>query len=176
MAGSGVELGTPLSVALTVDPRPAASIDLIGLKLIPLPGFRTPKLLGAVVLERKRGFPVYVAGFPPPAVSYGLKLPVRPYKGVISDVRLGKDVQPPVLLYGVEASGRGMYAAAGLMLTYRYDGVVQTAPVYNGAILFNSPRHLRGAAERRSQMLFHRLSQEVGNAFSKYLTREHVAS
>lgn len=173
MSGSGVDPGTPLSISLIVQPMPAASITLIDLKLIPLPGFRLPKLLGTVVLERKRGFPLYVAGFPPPPVSFGMSLPTRRFGGVISDIHLRRNEQPPVLLYGIDAEGAGMYAAAGVTLTYRYDGVVQSAPIYDGAILFNSPGNLRGVAEKRSQAEFRKKSQEVSAAFSKYLKRVH---
>ncbi|MFI5035007.1 MAG: hypothetical protein ACHQFZ_02240 [Acidimicrobiales bacterium] len=171
VAGSGADPGTPLSISLIIQPKPDASITLISLKLIPLPGFRLPRLLGAVILKRKRGYPLYVSGYPPPHVSFGMTLPTRRFGGVISDVHLVRYEQPPVLLYGIVAGGSGMYADAGVMLTYRYHGVIQSAPIYDGAILFYSPGNLRGEAEKRSQAEFRKKSQEVTAAFSKYLDR-----
>jgi hypothetical protein len=171
VSGSGVDPGTPLSISLTIQPTPAASITLVSLKLIPLPGFRLPRILGAVILERKHGYPLYVTGYPPPKVSFGMDLPTRRFGGVVSDLHLKGTVQPPVLFYGIDANGTGMYAAAGVLLTYRYRGVVQSAPIYDGAILFNSPGNLRGVAEKRSQAEYRKKSQEVSKAFSKYLHR-----
>lgn len=106
------------------------SITLLGLSLVPLPGFATPKLVHVALLGRSRNHPAGTTGWPPRTNIGNDVYPTRSATGtriVIGPGRL------PILVYGVTGSRPGrLYGAAGVILRFRVDGVIETAEAFAG--------------------------------------------
>lgn len=152
MSGQRVYPGQTESFAafLTAYPE-GVEFQVQAVSLIPVPGFRTPKLLGAVFLVGVRAVPFATSGFPPRSPTTDQPLPVHVITGytVKSDNRA---YQPPLVLeYGLKGSRLGGYAVAGIRITYLVGGHSYTASIYNGADLFYYPQH-QSRADRRAAM------------------------
>jgi hypothetical protein len=136
--------------------------------LIPLPGFRTPHLLGTVFL-RIRAVPLQARGYPP-RQSNGTRYPVHALAGYTA--RSGDKAFKPedVLMYGLRGDHLGGYAVAGIKITYRVGLHSYTADNYDGAVLFNYPKHETRAEHQRDQARYDRFDRKAVEALTKLLS------
>lgn len=168
LAGLDVHPGQAVSYAAVLDSKPAGySYRVTGVRLIALPGFRTPRLLGTVFL-RIRAVPVQAHGYPP-LRSDGTRYPVRPLSGYVA--RSGSVPFKPelVLMYGLRGDHLGGYAVAGLEITYRIGQHGYTTNLYDGALLFNYPRHETPAEHRRDMAAYSKMNDKASAAMQKLL-------
>jgi hypothetical protein len=152
MSGARVHPGQTESFAAFVTANPAGvAFQVQKVSLIPLPGFRTPKLVGARFLVGVRAIPLAARSFPPRDTTTGVPYPVHAITGYT--VRSGtRPYQPPLVLeYGLSGNDLGGYAVAGIRITYLVNGHSYTASIYNGADLFYYPQH-QSRADRRATL------------------------
>ena len=152
MSGARVYPGQTESFAAFVTANPAGvAFQVRKVSLIPLPGLRTPKLVGAMFLVGVRGVPLEARSFPPRNSTTDQPYPVHAIGSYT--VRSGiKPYQPPLVLeYGLSGNDLGGYAVAGIRITYVVDGRSYTASIYNGANLFYYPQH-QSRADRRATL------------------------
>jgi hypothetical protein len=172
--GSGVDFsgartypGQTESFAEFVTANPAGvAFQVQKVSLIPLPGFRTPKLVGAMFLVNVRNIPFQARRFPP-VTSTGQPYPVHTITGYT--VKSGiKPYQPPLTLeIGLSGADLGGYAVAGIRITYVVDGRSYTTGIYNGADLFYYPQHQSRADRRASLAAYSSYDNRAANAQSK---------
>jgi len=168
IAGLGVQRGRAVSYAAILASRPAGySYKVTDAGLIPLPGFRTPHLLGTVFL-RISGVPLQARGYPP-LRSDGTRYPVRALAGYTA--RSGARPYKPelVLMYGLRGDHLGGYAVAGIKVTYRIGQHSYAVDLYQGAVLFNYPKHETRAEHRRDQARYERFTDMAATALAKLL-------
>jgi hypothetical protein len=108
----------------------AARITVLGVSLVPLPGFATPKLVHVALLTNSRDYPAGTTGWPPRS---GVGTGVYPTRAAIgAQINIGMR-QLPIIVYGVTGSKSGrLYAVAGINVRFRVDGVTDTALVLAG--------------------------------------------
>lgn len=140
------------------------SITLLGLSLVPLPGYATPKLVHVALLGRSRNHPAGTTGWPPRTNIGNDVYPTRSAFGtriVIGPGRL------PILVYGVTGSRPGrLYGAAGVNLRFRVDGMVQTTEAFAGGFdcVQKFSRIATRAQLRRCDRLFARADSAQWNS------------
>jgi hypothetical protein len=111
-------------------------IVLRSVSLLPLPGFRLPRLVRAGLLTASDpDYATTSATWPPPAASGHGRVLVLPVAGAAVWPG-GKGVQ---IIYALSGSSRGAYATAGIAVTYSLAGDTQTARLYQGAFLWYTP-------------------------------------
>jgi len=169
IAGLGVRRGQAVSYAAILASHPAGyPYQVTDVRLIPLPGFRTPHLLGTVFL-RIRGVPLQARGYPP-RQSNGTRYRVHAMAGYTA--RSGAEPYKPVLvlMYGLRGDHLGGYAVAGIKITYRIGRRSYTADIYDGAVLFNYPKHETRAEHQRGQARYDRFDTKAAAAMGKLLS------
>jgi hypothetical protein len=114
-------------------------VTLLSARLIPVPGFPTPRLAHLAMLgSSDNGYPAGTSGWPPRrhfTLNSSVRISLRPFHGDRVDTAIPKKGAglPPTVLYGVVGERpHTVYATAGLELTYRYGGSDYTIPVYQG--------------------------------------------
>jgi len=162
MGGDGAEYGQIIDFTAGLQSDSPGTITLLSAELIPLPGFRTPKLVHLTVVTGC-GLEVFSSnwGWPPRiSVVRGGIAPDRVFNGarVWTGIK-GKGCQS-VIIYGVVASAWGPYACGGLLVTFKTSGGVERAPIFNGGYAWYHPAHptaeqlaeahKRGAAENNA--------------------------
>src|SRR5215469_3692191 len=106
VAGLHVHPGQPVSYAAFLASQPAGhSYRVTDVRLIPLPGFRTPHLLGAVFL-RIRGVPLQARGYPP-LRSDGTSYAVHALAGYTAHSGTRAYKPDLVLMYGLRGDRLG---------------------------------------------------------------------
>jgi hypothetical protein len=168
IADLGVHRGHAVSYAAFLASKPAGySYQVTEARLIPLPGFRTPHLLGTVFL-RTRGVPLQARGYPP-LQSNGTRYPVHALDGYTA--RSGAEPFKPqlVLMYGLRGDHLGGYAVAGIKITYRIGQRSYTADIYDGAVLFNYPKHETRAEHQRDKARYLRFDDKAVAAMQKLI-------
>jgi hypothetical protein len=143
---SGADYGSSLAIpgqdqsyAAFLNAEPAGfSYHIVKVTLIPLPGFRTPQLVGAVILAQNQ-IPLEAEGFPPIDPSNGKRLAVRALEGFTAVSGLQPYRPPTVIMFGISGADIGAYAVAGISVTYETQGRRYAANIYNAAILLNCP-------------------------------------
>lgn len=107
----------------------SANITLLGVSLMSLPGFATPKLVHVALLESSKNYPSGTTGWP--ARNGGTQVyATRTAIGARIEVGNG---QLPILVYGVTGSKSGrLYAVAGVNVRFSVNGAVHTALVLAG--------------------------------------------
>jgi hypothetical protein len=161
-----VHPGQPESFAAILTSHPDGySYHITRGSLIPLPGFRTPRLLGAVLL-RIRGVPLQAPGFPPRQRN-GSRYPVHALSGYRA--RSGAPPFKPqmVLMYGLRGTQPGGYAVAGVRITYLVGSHSYTTDIYNGALLFCYPRHQTRAQHRLEEAAYNRMNNKAATALQR---------
>ena len=166
IAGQRALPGQVVSYAAFLSAEPAGvTFTVRNVRLIPLPGFRRPHLLGAVFLT-KGVVPFEAFGFPPTApattgyafhslTGYNARSGVLPYR------------QPVVLMYGLRAGGLGAFAAAGLRVTYAVNGDAYSVDIYNGALLYYYPAHASDAESHRMLAEYSELNRKATDALKE---------
>jgi hypothetical protein len=168
IAGLPVHPGQAVSYAAFLASKPGGySYRVTRARLIALPGFRTPHLLGTVFL-RIRGVPIQARGYPP-LRSDGTKYPVHSLANYTARSGFAPYKPDLVLMYGVRGRHLGGYAVAGLEITYRIDQHSYTADIYDGAVLFNYPRHETRAEHRRVMAAYQKMTDRAAAAMQKLL-------
>ena len=166
LASQATRVGQPVSYAAFLATHPPGySYQVTHVSLIPLPGFRAPRMLGAVFLRTKAP-PLQAFGYPPLELN-GTPWPVYPlgrYKA-----RSGTPPHRPelVLMYGLRGSQLGGYATAGIRISYVVAQRSYTTDIYNGALLFYYPRHQTRAQNRESMAQYSRMENRAATAMQK---------
>ena len=144
MGGDGVRVGQVIDFDGRILAGSPGTITLLSAQLIPLPGFRLPKLTHlAVVSGCGLALPSSTWDWPPRiAYAAGGTAPVKPFTGtaVWTGAR-GKDCLSAVV-YGVTADAFGPYACGGLRITFRTQSAVVTAPLFSGCYAWFDTPHL----------------------------------
>jgi hypothetical protein len=171
-AGSGVDFSgarvypgqTESFAAFVTANPPGVAFQVLKVSLIPLPGFRTPRLVGAMFLVNIRDTPLSARGFPPRNSTTDQPYPVHAIGRYT--VRSGiHPYQPPLTLeYGLKGNDLGGYAVAGIRIIYLVDGRSYTADIYNGADLFYYPQHQSRADRRASWAAYSSYDDRAANA------------
>lgn len=168
IAGLDVYPGRSVSYGANLAARPAGwSFRVTHVNLIPLPGFRTPHLIGTVYL-RIRAVPLQARGFPP-RQSNGTPYPVHTLAS--TTIHSGPKPYKPqdVLMYGLRGDHLGAYAVAGIKITYRLNGHTYTANMYDGALLYYYPRHETRAEHRRDMATYDNMNTKALAALAKFV-------
>jgi hypothetical protein len=166
LAGLPVPLGQPVSYAAFLAVHPAGyTYQVRQVQLIPLPGFRTTRLLGAVFL-RTMAPPFQAFGYPPQQQN-GQTYPVHSL--ATYHARSGTPPFKPelVLMYGLRGNRPGEYAAAGIQVTYVVTGHTYTVSLYQGALLYYFRRHQTKAEHRQSMAAYDAWNNRVAVAIQK---------
>jgi len=120
---------------------------LLSAVLIPVPGFRTPRLVHLAVLKEHLGIETSAVGWPISVQGCYIKqgrclgknevLATRPMKGfvVLPHGRHGPGPLSDMIEYGVVGTRLGRYGAAGLLVSYRVGGSIQTARLLDGGLV-----------------------------------------
>lgn len=169
MSGMDVHPGQSESFAAIANAEPAGySYRITKVSLIPLPGFREPTLVGAVILII-RGFPFQAPGFPPRRDN---GTPYRVHAIGAYTARSGPRPHRPqvVVMYGLRGDHLGGYAVAGIRITYTVGGNTYTANIHEGADLFYYPRGQTRTAYRRSQAAYDKYDNRAGSTLQKMLS------
>jgi hypothetical protein len=75
-------------------------------------------------------------------------------------------------MYGLRGDHLGGYAVAGLEITYRIGQHSYTADIYDGAMLFNVPRHQTRAERRRDMAAYLKMNDRAAAAMQKLLNTD----
>jgi len=105
-------------------------ITVLGVSLIPLPGFATPRLVHIALLDNSKRYPAGTTGWPP---LDGVGTQVYSTRTAIGAKILIGLKQLPIIVYGVTGSKSGhLYAVAGVNVRFRVNGAIHTAIVLAG--------------------------------------------
>ena len=161
VGGQRAHPGQAISFAAFLTAEPSGySLQVRTVRLIPLPGFRTPRLLGAVFLGQ-RSVPLQAFGYPPDGVrtihrsGHAVRSGAIPHKRQV------------VLMYGLRGWKLGSYAVAGIRITYTIGNTTYSADIYNGALLYYYPRHQSGSSYRRTMSRYAIANHRVIQAMQK---------
>jgi hypothetical protein len=122
------------SFGIALSTNRGAELTLLSLSVIPLPGFRTPRLVHAALLDPvgKTGYPTSAPGWPP----------ALPNRNSLSRFEGSKVLTTPlgapvVILIGVSASRSSdtFEAIAGVRLSFGYQGGHYVANIWNAGVI-----------------------------------------
>jgi hypothetical protein len=141
--------GTLAVFSASIAARHPQRITLEKVSLLPLPGFRLPRLSHAALLADS-GDPAGTARtWPPEQLGGKGQVRVKSLTGAVVWPGIQHGKAPPRMVYEVTAPGLGGYATAGIRLVYKVGGQTETAFIHNAAIfLWYFPQHLPPAADR----------------------------
>lgn len=135
--GYGATPGQIADFPVEVENTGSVPVVLLGARLIPLPGFRTPRLVRLGVLVEHNELETGDNGWPipkdNPSAGYLAMHPLRGYVVLPWKERQSRHLGPlpDMVEYGVVGTG-GYYADAGLDVTYRIGGSVYTQRLIAG--------------------------------------------
>jgi hypothetical protein len=137
--GIGTAPGQIADFPVTVENTGTVPVTLEAARLVPLPGFRTPRLVHLGVLVEHNELESGDIGWPiprdNPSTGYLAMRPLRGYVVLPWTERQRRHLgpMPDMVEYGVVGTGAGRYyAAAGLDLTYRVGGRTYTQRLIDG--------------------------------------------
>jgi hypothetical protein len=141
VGGNAFHPGEVADFPVTVENTGSAPVTLLSARLIPVPGFRMPRLIHLGVLAEHeelltsaQGWPIRETDHPPGGWA------IRPFHGYVVlpwSVRKRRHLGAiqDMIEYGVVGSGVNVnYAAAGLRVTYRVGGSIHTQNLYDGGV------------------------------------------
>ncbi len=110
---------------------------LVSAKLVPVPGFKTPKLVRLAVLKEHRNLITSAIGWPVSICNLmrgakcldGTVYRTVPFHGYVvrPHGRHGRGPLPDMIEYGVVGASVGAYGVAGIVVTYSVDGSLHSA-------------------------------------------------
>lgn len=180
---SGIDMGATAVWPWRVVSYPAdlvssqpGRIRLLSAQLIPVPGFRLPRLarLGVVVDGCGVAVPAFAFGWPP-LIRTGDRNPVRvsPFEGtwLTPGTRTRKQPGPghrsldcfSFAVYGVTASSPGYYATGGLRITFMSGSQRMVSSVFNGGFAYYPPPHPVKGQEKTYERLSNAAFQALDN-------------
>ncbi len=169
LATQEVHPGQSESFAAVLASHPAGySYHVTRASLIPLPGFRTPHLLGAVFL-RIRAVPLQAPGYPP-RQDNGSRYQVHALSGYTAESGSVPFKPQLVLMYGLRGNHLGAYAVAGIHVTYSVGLHSYTTDIYNGALLFYDPKHETQAQHRLDEANYSQMNNKAAIAMQRLVS------
>jgi hypothetical protein len=134
MGDDGARAGQVIDFPARLQSGTPGTVTLIRAQLIPLPGFRTPKLVHLSVFTG--------CGLNLSSSAWGWPIKVPDDGGTVSGRNLsgarvwtgvyGRKGCYSAIVYGVMASSVGPFAAGGLRITFKTGGHLESAPIFNG--------------------------------------------
>jgi hypothetical protein len=141
MSGLAANPGTLGLFSAYADSSRPQSVTLESITLLPLAGFRLPRLVSAGLLTAG-SYPARTSAWPPPGAS------LSALTGAVVWPAARAGGQPPQIVYALSGSQLGGYATAGLRLEYRFDGRDYSAVLRDAAFLWYFSPHLSPAADK----------------------------
>lgn len=141
MGGNGARFGQIMDFPAQLFANTPGSIELVSARLVPLPGFRTPKLVRlALVSGCGLDMPTSGWGWPPRVrLARGGYAKVRNFAGArVWTGTWGKGCYN-MAIYGVVAYSFGPYAAGGLRIVFKSDGKLREGTVFDGGFSWYHP-------------------------------------
>lgn len=144
MGGDGAHTGQIMYFPARLLSDAPGDITLLSAQLIPLPNFRTPKLVHlAVFYGCELVVPSAGWGWPPQVQAQGGNAAMHAFVG--DKVWAGTKGMGcyPLVIYGITATSAGPFAVGGLRVTFKSSsGDTQTSPIFNGGFSYYIPAKL----------------------------------
>lgn len=171
--GYGATPGQIADFPVEVENTGSVPVVLLGARLIPLPGFRTPRLVRLGVLVEHNELDTGDNGWPipkdNPSAGYLAMRPLRGYVVLPWKERQRRHLgpMPDMVEYGVVGTG-GYYADAGLDVTYRIGGFVYTQRLIAGGEDCIVPAHQKLSANSPEVNDCERFDEKADNAVDAF--------
>lgn len=150
MGGTGALHGQVVAFPASLVSSHPGRIRLVSARLIPLPGFRLPRLvhLGVVVDGCGVAIPGATLNWPPLIQVQGHPVRISRFAGtwVMSGTRSemsggNRWSCSSFAIYGITGGSSGPYATAGLRITFMSGSQLTVASVFNGGFAWYQPVH-----------------------------------